>query len=225
MVFASDLMLKHLFYISLIVLCLAGCKKEEKLPFTTGSRFSYAVSYSTTREGIVKHDTLTFTIEEHDVTSYSPGKKKIKWENTRHDYSQLRSLNADEKFIELQLSVNYSGFTNERIVISGHPLVKPLATIGDTLNKETRYETGFGLLNGLSLVQRATYLRDTTMLFDGEELKCQLWESHNISLTHLGTYRIAYTYHPGYGFITMDYYYPDKKRIALQLVDISIVGK
>ncbi len=225
MVFALELPVKYVFYISLFILLLAGCKKEEELPFTTGSRFSYALSYTTTREGIVKYDTLTFSIEKHDITSSSPGKKEIKWENTRHDYEQIRSLNADEDHIELQLPVNYSGFANEQIVISGHPLVKPLAAVGDTLNGETKYDAGFGVLNGLKLMQHATYLRDTSIVFDGEALKCQVWESHNISQLQLGRYSVVYTYHPNYGFITMDHYYPNKKRITMQLVDISIVGK
>lgn len=215
--------LKHLFHIALYSLFLTGCGKEENLPFTTGSRFSYAISYTTSREGIVKLDTLTFIIDEHDITSYSPGKKKIRWENTRHDYSQVRSLNADEKLIELQLPVNYSGFANEQIVIPGHPLVKPLAIIGDTLNEETKYETGFGSLNGSALIQHARYLRDTSIVFDSEELRCQVWESHNISHPNLGSYYVIYTYEPNYGFITMNYYYPDNKRITMQLVDISIV--
>lgn len=203
-----------------------SCKKEEKLPFTIGSRFSYAASYTTTEERITKYDTLTVTILEHDITSYSPGRKKIRWENTRHDYYQLRNLNADEKITELQLPTNYIGFANELVAIPGHPLVMPSAAPGDTIGKENDYKSGYSTLNGYKIKHHTTYLRDTSILFDGEELKCQLWESHNTSgIKQFGRYSVVYTYSPAYGFITLNYYYPDRKRVTMQLVDIAITGK
>jgi hypothetical protein len=205
-------------------LLAAGCKKEEKAPFTNGSRFSYATSYTTTEERITKYDTLSFTIEGPDITN--PDRKEIRWENTRHDYYQIRGLNTEGDIIELQLPVNYGGYANEQVAIAGHLIVAITAQPGDTLNKENKYQNGYGKLNGLSITQHVTYLRDTSIFFDGEELVCRLLESHNISQTKtLGKYSIVYTYNPEYGFITMDFFYPNKKRISLQLADIAINGK
>lgn len=214
----------RLLYICLL-LFVAGCSKEEKPPFTIGSRFSYATSFTTT-ERITKHDTLTFIVQEHDITSYSPGRKKIRWENTRHDYYQVRSLDADGKIIELQLPLNYLGFANEEIATAGHPFIIPGATPGDTLIKESPYNEAYGRLSGYTIRYRIAYLRDTSILFDGQELKCQLWESRNTNYIKLfGSYAVEYTYNTDYGFITMNYYYPDGKRINMQLVDIAIHGK
>jgi hypothetical protein len=212
-------------YICLLLL-IAGCSKEEKPPFTIGSGFSYATAFTTFAERITKHDTLTFTIQEHDITSYSPGRKKIRWENTRHDYYQVRSMDADEKIIELQLPLNYNGFANEEVAAAGHLLIIPGAAPGDTLIKETPYNEAYGRLRGYTIIHRIQYLRDTAILFDGQELKCQLWESRNTNYVKVfGLYSVEYTYNTDYGFVTMNYNYADGKKINMQLVDIAIRGK
>jgi hypothetical protein len=204
-----------------IIIC--GCGNEKTGPFTTGSRFSYATYYTSPDRRMTRYDTLSFTIEEKDITNYKKGIKKIKWENTRHDYYQFRDIDVEEDRVELQLPLNYKGFDYEQIAIAGHPGVFIDAPQDHTAKEIKEYKEAYGSLNGRTIAQNTRYLRDTSIDFDGTMLSCQLYVKYNSSQRDtLGQYRTVYTYNDRYGFITMNYYYPDNKHISMRLIDVAI---
>ncbi len=210
----------------LLLAALGSCKEEEKVPFTTGSSFVYATTYTTPDGRKTKHDTLSFTIQKRDITSYALDLKKIRWENTRHDYYQIRGLNTKDEMVELQLPINYAGFENENMAIAGHPTVSLSGGNGYSMESEDTYVKGYGKLSGLTMKQRSVYLRDTSVEFDGGLLRCQLLERYNTShIDTFGRYYVAFTYNPTYGFMTMDYKYPNGRHITLRLIDVEIIGR
>jgi len=217
----------YIIYISAVLCMMLGsCKEKETPPFTTGSVFVYATAYTTPDRRITKYDTLSFTILKKDITAYTLNLKKVRWENTRHDYYQVRGLNTRDGIVELQLPLNYRGFDNELISVAGHPTVSLTGGPGYTLEEEDKYVKGYGSLSGLTIKQQTKDLRDTAVIFDGESLPCRLLQRGNLSHTQqFGKYNLFFTYNPTYGFITMNYYYPDGKHISLRLIDVTIVGK
>ncbi len=218
---------KYILSISLLlVTTLCGCKEEEKAPFTTGSSFAYATAYTSPDGRKTKYDTLRFTIQERDITSYALDLKKIRWENTRHDYYQIRGLNTKDNMVELQLPINYAGFENENMAIAGHPTVSLSGSPVYTMESEDTYVKGYGALAGLTMKQHSAYLRDTSVEFDGELLRCQLLVRYNTShLDTFGRYYLTFTYNPTYGFMTMDYRYPNGRHITFRLIDVEITGR
>jgi hypothetical protein len=210
-------------FIPVLFLVISGCGRKEAGPFTTGSRFSYATSYTSPDGRITRYDTLDLTIGEKDITNYKNGVKKVKWENTRHDYYQVRSIDVGEDKVELQLPLNYRGFDHERIAIAGHPTVMLNAEPDHTLTEMKEYKGAYGALNGKIISQRTQYLRDTSIDFDGTMLPCELYIKYNSSHKDpLGQYKAIYTYNASYGFVTMNYYYPDNKHISMRLVDVAL---
>ncbi len=213
-------------YVTVLLLVLAGCSEEEKPPFTTGSRFTYATAYTYAEGRITRHDTLSFTIEEPDITSYSTAFKRIKWENTRHDYFQVRNMTVEEDRVELQLPLNYVGFDNELIAVAGHPLALTAAPEKHVFNEKKEFEDAYGSLDSTIIYQKTKYLRDTAISFDGQMLPCRLFIKYNASdVEKLGRYKIQYTYNPQYGFLSIDYFYPNEKHISLILIDVAIKGR
>ena len=89
---------------------------------------------------------MDFTIEEADITNYNAAVKKIKWENTRHDYFQRRSMTVEEDKVELQLPLNYVGFDNEFISVAGHPLALLTTPPGAVFNEKREYKESYGRL-------------------------------------------------------------------------------
>jgi hypothetical protein len=213
------------FYVCLAagLLMLSSCGGSEEAPFTTGSRFSYATTYTSAGGRVTKFDTLSFTIEPADITSFSLDLKKIRWQNTQKDYYQLRGLNVRDGIVELQLPTNYKGFSNELIAVPGHPTVSATGAQGTTLEDEDNYLKGYGVLSGLTIKQRAQYLRDTSISFDGQPLPCRLYERYNVSHRgRFGRYRMRYAYNPIYGFVTIECLYPQGKHISMRLTDVAI---
>lgn len=218
---------KNILSVSLLLLAtLCGCKEQEKAPFTTGSSFAYAVAYTTPDGRKTQYDTLRYTIQQRDITSYALDLKKIRWENTRHDYYQVRGLNTEDDMVELQLPINYRGFENENIAIAGHPTVSLTGGAGYTMDAEDTYLKGYGKLSGLTVKQHSAYLRDTTIDFDGKHVTCRLLERYNTSHRDtFGRYYLVFTYNPTYGFMTMDYNYPNGRHITFRLIDVEIIGR
>jgi hypothetical protein len=213
-------------YLLGLLLLLQACKEEEKPPFTIGSRFSYATAYTYADGRITRHDTLDLTLVEPDITNYNAELKKIKWENTRHDYYQIRNMTVAADKVELQLPLNYVGFDNELIAVAGHPLALLGVPEGAVFNEKKVYQEAYGKLDSMTIFQKTRYLRDTSVEFDGEMLPCRLYLKCNSSGTGtLGRYKMQYTFSPQYGFITLDYFYPNEKHISLRLVDVVVEGR
>ncbi|MBL7719370.1 MAG: hypothetical protein JNL72_11080 [Flavipsychrobacter sp.] len=219
-------MLRYLLLLFITLVLLTSCEQPERAPFTTGSQFVYATSYTSSGGRKTQYDTLVFTIQERDITTYSPDLKKIKWENTRHNYYQFRGLNTKDGIVALQLPINYRGFDQELIAVAGHPTVSLNQPAGYSLDKVNTYTDGYGLLTGRTITQRIKDVKDTSILFDGVLLDCRQLQSHNISPhDSLGQFILHYTYNPAYGFITLNYQYPSGKRISMRLIDVSITGR
>ncbi len=113
-----------------------------------GSRFSYATYYTSPDGRITRYDTLGFTIEKKDITNYKQGIKKIRWENTRHDYYQFRDIDVEEDHIELQLPLNYKGFDYDKIAIAGHPTFFINADQSSTVKEAKEFKEAYTSLNG-----------------------------------------------------------------------------
>lgn len=208
----------------LSVLSITACKNQDTtIPYKVGQSYIYQVTVSDTNSTILQIDTLTMIIKNKGLIGGILGLNMADWKSTKFkEGDQERGINLDLEFVEIQVPTHYDYLENENIVIAGYPSYSKSMLTGYTSESEHQFVKGYGKLTNTKLMQFKKITDSSMVKFQNDSFMCQVAEYNNITGTEkYGLFKLKSFYNNKYGFLKMEYKYPNGKLIDFILIAIK----
>ncbi|HLS31264.1 MAG TPA: hypothetical protein VK021_10435 [Flavobacteriaceae bacterium] len=209
-----------LFSIILVISCQS---QNTETPYKVGNSYLYKVTVKDSNSEVIIIDTLKFTIKKKGVIGGIFGMNMAEWTSAKSpDNKQERGINIDKNSVEIQPPAGFDYLENENIVIAGYPSFSAEMLVGSTSESDHFFPKSYGKLAGKELKQHKVVRDSAEVKFKEEMINCKVTAYKNLSLIdEFGQYHLKAFYNNEYGFIRMDYTYPNEKELRFQLVDIE----
>ena len=206
-----------------LLLIIACQNQNETIPYKIGQSYMYKVIVSDTNSTVLQIDTLTLLIKSKGFIGGLLGFNLANWKSTKFkEGDQERGINLESEFVEIQVPTNYDYLENENIVIAGYPSYSKSMLTGYTSESEHQFIKGYGKLSNTKLMQ-FKIIKDSSMVkFQNDSFMCQVAEYKNTSgIEKYGLYKLKSFYNNEYGFLKMEYKYPNGKVIDFILITVK----
>lgn len=210
--------------IILFVLSITSCQSQDSsIPYKVGQSYLFKITVIDSNSTILQVDTLTMSIKKKGLIGGLLGMNMAEWKSSIYtDNIQKRGINLESDLVEIQMPIKYDYLENENIVIAGYPSYSKSMLIGYTSESDHQFVTGYGKLAGKKLKQYKTLLDSSMVQFQNDSINCKVAEYKNLSaIEEYGLYKLKTFYSTEYGFIKMNYEYPNGKTIKFKLIEIK----
>jgi len=208
----------------LSVLSMTSCQSQNStIPYKVGQSYLFQVTVTDSNSTILQTDTLTMTIKNKGLIGSIFGMNMADWKSRKFtDNDQERGVNLESDLVEIQMPIQYDYLENENIVIAGYPSYSKSMLIGYTSKSDHQFVKGYGKLAGKKLKQYKTLSDSSMVQFQNDSIKCKVAEYKNLSaIEEYGLYKLKTFYNAEYGFVKMNYKYPNGKVIDFELIEIK----
>ena len=205
-------------------LSLIACQNQNaNIPYKVGQSYIYQVTVSDSNSTILQIDTLTMIVKNKGLIGGILGLNMADWKSTKFkEGDQERGINLESEFVEIQVPTNYDYLENENIVIAGYPSYSKSMLTGYTSESEHQFIKGYGKLSNTKLMQFKIIKDSSKVKFHNDSFMCQVAEYNNITgAEKYGLFKLKSYYNNEYGFLKMEYKYPNGKVIDFILIAIK----
>jgi len=217
--------MKNFKLILLTATFIYSCKAQpESIPYQVGQTYYFKVIVQEADSTITKTDTLSMTIRKKGVFGTLFGMNMANWSSESYpNITQKRGININEGSVQIQMPTVYDYLGNENIVIAGYPTFSENMKIGYTSEEKHKFVKGYGKLSGKNITQFSTVVDSINYFFSNDKLFCKVSEGKNLDMVEeFGQYKIRTLYSTEYGFMKIEYVYPDGKQIFIELIERKI---
>ena len=206
-----------------LISTIACQNQAATIPYKVGQSYIYKVTVSDTNSTILQIDTLTMKIKNKGLIGGILGLNMADWKSAKFkEGDQERGINLESEFVEIQIPTNYDYLENENIVIAGYPSYSKSMLTGYTSESEHLFVKGYGKLSNTKLIQFKKITDSSMVKFQNHSFKCQVAEYNNLTETEkYGLFKLKTFYNNEYGFLKMEYKYPNGKLIDFILIAVK----
>jgi hypothetical protein len=208
------------------ILSMTSCQSQDlAIPYKVGQSYLFKVTVTDSNSSILQTDTLTMTIKNKGLIGNILGIYMANWKSSKFtDNNQERGVNLESDLVEIQMPIEYNYLENENLVIAGYPSFSKSMLFGFTTESDHQFVKGYGKLSGNRLKQFKTLSDSSMVQFQNDSFLCKVAEYKNLSgIEEYGLYKLKSFYSTEYGFLRMDYEYPNGKIIEFELIEIKNV--
>ena len=205
-----------------LTLSCSSPSSSPSIPYQTGQSYQFKTTVLDSNSTVLIVDTLTLTIHKKGIIGALLGMNMAKWTSVKYPYQkETRGVNLTANSVDIQMPLQFDFLENENIVIAGYPSFSNSMAIGTTTISNHHFPKSYGKLAGNEIDQYKIVVDSAIASYKGQPVPTQVAQYKNLTGVHkFGAYELQTFYSTEFGFLKMNYTYPNHKTITFELIDI-----